>query len=106
MLKRLHLLFALTIIGGAFTSPTFAECGGKQQCIAVSIDPAVAPVHGTARTSATLEFADQETGSFSAAKTILVAAVTGTAGALTTLDAITLGGLTQRILDWQGALVP
>ncbi len=91
MLKRLTV--ALGLFSGWLVSPlVHAECGGNQQCIAVSIDPAVGPSHGTPLVSSPLDFGDQSTGTTSANRTILVAAVTGPAGSQATLDSITLSG--------------
>ena len=78
--------------GSYFSPPALAECGGSQQCIAVSIDPLVAPAHGTPLASAPLAFGNQTVATTSAAQTIFVGAVTGPAGTQATLDAITLSG--------------
>ncbi len=92
MLLRLIVLFWLVSFGFLFSAPAYAECGGQQQCIAVSINPLVAPAHGTPLTSAPIAFGSLAAGATSAARTILVAAVTGPVGTQATLDAITLGG--------------
>ena len=76
----------------AWTGLARAECGGQQQCIAVSIDAAVTPEHGTPLVSDPLAFGGEPVGSESAARTIYVRAVTGPAGTFATLDSITLGG--------------
>ena len=43
---RIILLLGLLCSGLLFSAAVHAECGSQQQCIAVSIDPAVAPAHG------------------------------------------------------------
>ncbi len=69
-----------------------AECGTKQQCIGVSIDPTVAPAHGTPHVSAPLNFGNQTVSTVSTGKPILVAAVLGPIGTHATINSITLGG--------------
>lgn len=76
MLHRLLVALALVISGTLLSAPAAAECGGQQQCIAVSID-ATPPAHGTPLTSAPLAFGNQATGTTSASRTIYVGAVTG-----------------------------
>lgn len=88
--KRLLLLSVLAVSGFFFSASVYAECGGQQQCIAVSIDPAVAPAHGTPNVSAPLVFGNQAAATTSATQTIFVGAVTG--AGLATLDAINLSG--------------
>jgi uncharacterized protein YhjY with autotransporter beta-barrel domain len=92
MLGRLILLLGLLGSGFFFSAAVHAECGGQQQCIAVSIDPAIAPAHGTPLVSAPIDFGNQSAATASAARTILVAAVEGPAGTRATLDSITLSG--------------
>jgi uncharacterized protein YhjY with autotransporter beta-barrel domain len=89
-LKRLSIALILVSSGCFFSLSVYAECGGSQQCIAVSIDAGVPPAHGTPLTSAPLAFGSQDVATMSANKTIFVGAVTGAGSA--TLDAITLGG--------------
>ena len=92
-MKRLLILAGLTIFSGlVWLTPAHAECGGDQQCIGVSINPAIAPAHGTPLTSAPLAFGNQDIGSISTTRPVLVAAVLGPAGSLATLDSIVLGG--------------
>jgi len=92
-LKRLLGLLAVIFCGLFLSAPAFAECGGSQQCIAVSIDPSIAPAHGTPLESAPLDFGNQTAGTTSAARTILVAGVEGLpVGSRATLDAIALTG--------------
>jgi uncharacterized protein YhjY with autotransporter beta-barrel domain len=93
--KRSFFPLGLIFSGLFFAAPAYAECGGDLQCIAVSIDPAVAPAHGTPLTSAPLAFVSQPVATTSATRTIFVGAVGGPPpppGALATLNAITLGG--------------
>lgn len=81
--------------GFLITMPAHAECGGDLQCIAVTIDPLVAPAHGTPLTSSPLAFGSQTVATTSAARAIFVGAIGGpppAPGALATLNAITLGG--------------
>ena len=92
MRRWLPFFLGLIFSGFCFSPPANAECGGSQQCIAVSIDPLVAPAHGTPLTSAPLAFGNQTVATTSAARIILVGAVTGPAGTQATLDAITLSG--------------
>jgi outer membrane autotransporter protein len=92
MLKRLLVLLGVVLSGFFLSTPAFAECGGSQQCIAVSIDPSIAPAHGTPLESAPLNFGSQTAGTTSAARTIFVGAVTGPAGTRATLNAIILTG--------------
>lgn len=81
---------ALALFGVA--SAALAECGGQQECMAVSIDPAVPPAHGTPEITAPLLFGSQDVGSEGAAKVILVGAVTGPAGSLATLTRLDVTG--------------
>jgi uncharacterized protein with beta-barrel porin domain len=90
--RLLGLPAGLVIAAFLHPAPAHAECGGGQQCIAVSIDPAVAPFHGSPDTSAPLDFGNQTAATTSAPRTIFVGAVTGPAGTSATLSAITLGG--------------
>lgn len=90
--KRLFCLLGLVFPGFLFSASAWAECGGGQQCIAVSIDPLVPPAHGTPLTSSPLDFGNQTVATTSATRTIFVGAVTGPAGTFATLDAITLSG--------------
>ena len=93
--KRPFFLLGLVFSGWLFSAFAYAECGGQQQCIAVSTDPSVAPFHsliGANIPAPILNFGNQATATASAARTILVAAVEGPAGTRATLDAITLGG--------------
>lgn len=72
-----------------------AECGGLQDCIAISSDPAVAPRHsddGVNRPAPTIDFGSQAAASASASRTILVAAVEGPAGTRATITSITISG--------------
>jgi outer membrane autotransporter protein len=94
MTKSARSALRLGLFGLALLAPfpAHAECGGSQQCIAVSIDPAVTPEHGTPLVSDPISFGNQPVGTESAARTIFVRAVTGPAGTLATLDAIALGG--------------
>ena len=96
-LARLCFLIGLLASGIFISAPALAECGGQQQCIAVSIDPAVAPAHGTPLTSGPLDFGDQLVGTTSAARTIYVGAVTGSGYA--TLDAIALGDTNASVVS-------
>jgi len=93
MKRSLRVLFALPmlILGLLYTGVAQAECGGNLECIAVSIDVAVPPAHGTPLTSAPLAFGSQELGTPSSVRTIFVGAVTGPAG-MATLDSINLEG--------------
>ena len=86
------LLGGFMLAAFVISAPAYAECGGQQQCIAVSINPLVAPAHGSPLTSAPVNFGSQPTGTTSADRTILVAAVSGPVGTQATLDAITLAG--------------
>lgn len=90
--NRLLHHFVPALCGLVVSTAVQAECGTLQQCIAVSIDPLVAPAHGTPLTSAPLAFGNQTLATTSAAKPILVGAVTGPAGTSATLNAITLSG--------------
>jgi outer membrane autotransporter protein len=74
-----------------YASVAQAECGGSLECIAVSIDAAVPPAHGTPLTSAPLAFGSQAISTSSASRAIFVGAVAGPAG-MATLNSITLGG--------------
>lgn len=74
-----------------FAATVRAECGGDTECIAVSIETGVPPAHGTPETSAPINFGQQDVGTVSAPRTIVVGAVGGGTGQAT-LDAITLGG--------------
>ena len=72
-----------------------AECGGLQECIGVSSDPAVAPRHsddGVNRAAPTINFGNQVAASASATRTILVAAVEGPAGTRATIKSIEING--------------
>ena len=95
-LKRLLWLLGLASAAFVASAPAYAECGGLQQCIGVSTDPAVPPEHsldGANRPAPTLDFGSQTAGTTSAARTILVAGVEGLpVGSRATLDAITLTG--------------
>jgi hypothetical protein len=75
-----------------FSTALRAECGGNQECIAISTDPAVAPRHGSDLTAPTLDFGNQEAASASAPRTILVAGVRGPRDTRATLTGVTLGG--------------
>ncbi len=90
--RRLLCLVGLFFSGLWLAAPAWAECGGDPNCIAVSIDPLAAPFHGSPLTSAPLTFGNQVATTTSAARTILVGAVLGTAGNRATLNAITLSG--------------
>ena len=79
ILLRLIVSFWLISSGFLFSAPAYAECGGQQQCIAVSINPLVAPSHGSPLTSAPIAFGSQAVGTTSTARAILVAAVFGPA---------------------------
>jgi outer membrane autotransporter protein len=68
-----------------------AECGGATDCIAVSIDPNVAPAHGTPLTSAPISFGPQDVNTVSPPRTIVVGAVGGGTG-VATLTGITKSG--------------
>lgn len=94
-LKRLLVLLGVVFSGLFISAPAYAECGNNQQCIAVSINPLVAPAHGTPLVSPPLNFGNQTATTESAAKTILVAAVLGPAGTRATLTAITLSGANE-----------
>ena len=89
---RVLLLCGSLATALAWTGLARAECGGQQQCIAVSIDAAVRPEHGTPLISDPMAFGNQPVSSESPARTIYVRAVTGPAGTFATLDSITLGG--------------
>ncbi len=95
MARPSRLFFPLGLVLAALflSAPAHAECGGSQECVGVSIDPLAAPAHGTPFTSAPLAFGSQTTGTASATRTILVAAVLGPAGTRATLNAITLSGV-------------
>jgi len=86
-------LFTVPILlfGLLYASVAQAECGGNLECIAVSVDTAVAPAHGTPLTSDPLAFGSQAINASSASMTILVGAVAGPTG-MATLDTIDLGG--------------
>ena len=88
-------LYFLALVACLFAAAAHAECGGLQECIAVSTDPAVAPAHsldGVNRPAPTLDFGSQTAGTASAARTILVAGVEGPAGTRATLNSIALSG--------------
>ena len=87
-------LFAFSLF---YTGGALAECGGLDDCIAVSIDAGVAPSHGTPLTSSPLAFGNQTPGTNSAVRQVFVGAVTGTNNA--TLTAITLGGADASQFD-------
>jgi outer membrane autotransporter protein len=85
----------LVCAGLLFSTAVRAECGGLQECIAISSNSAVAPRHsadGVNRPAPTRDFGNQAAASASAARTILVAAVEGPTGTRATLSAITLSG--------------
>lgn len=89
------LATALAISAFLVSMPARAECGGLQQCIGISTDPAVAPSHsadGINRPAPTLDFGSQTAATTSASRTILVAAIEGPAGTRATLNSITLTG--------------
>jgi len=90
--RRLLCLVGLLFSGFLLSASAWAECGGSQQCIAVSINPLVPPAHGTPLTSSPLAFGNQTVATTSAARSIFVGAVTGPAGTFATLNAITLSG--------------
>ena len=72
-----------------------AECGGAQDCIAISSDPAVAPRHsndGVNVPTPTINFGNQAAASASATRTILVAGVEGPAGTRATIASINISG--------------
>lgn len=91
-LRRALYLAAALLSVFVLAPAAHAECGGSQQCIGVSINPAAAPFHGSPLVSAPIAFAIQAVGTTSATRTILVAGVLGPAATLATLNAITLGG--------------
>ena len=79
---------ALACCGWFSCALAFAECGGLQECIAISSDPAVAPRHsddGVIRAAPTIDFGNQAAATASATRTILVAAVEGPAGTRATI---------------------
>lgn len=86
------VLFVLTIL---LPAAARAECGGDTECIAVSINPSVAPAHGTPLVSGPLAFGNQAVATSSAGRAILVGHVTGKLGSLSTLGAIILSGDTD-----------
>jgi len=90
--KAFFLLLGLICCPLWFATAAHAECGGNQQCIGVSIEPSIAPAHGTPEISAPLAFGDQDVGTTSTSKPILVGAVLGPVGTRATLNSITLGG--------------
>ncbi|HEX6006636.1 MAG TPA: hypothetical protein VFY80_01655, partial [Burkholderiales bacterium] len=94
-LYRPHLLAVALVFTFVLSAPAHAECGGLQQCIAISIDPSVAPRHSTNGINVpapTLDFGSQAAATASASRTILVAAVEGPAGTRATLNSISLSG--------------
>jgi outer membrane autotransporter protein len=91
MLRRALYLAAALLSAFLFAPAAHAECGGSQQCIGVSINPAAAPFHGSPLVSAPIAFPPQVVGTTSATRTILVAGVLGAPGSAT-LNAIALGG--------------
>jgi len=91
--KQLFFLSGFVFSVLFYSASAQAECGGQQQCIAVSINPIVAPSHGTPETSRPLNFDSQAIGTTSAPRTILVAAVAGPNNTSATLNTITLSGV-------------
>lgn len=88
---------ALALATLAFAGPVLAECGGTVQCIAVGATLAQAqsnhhPAPNLGSANVTLAFGSRSTGTTSASQTIFVAAVTGPAGAMAVLGAISLSG--------------
>ena len=89
--SRIYWLPGLLACAMLLPAAARAECGGSQECIAVSID-ATPPFHGSPSVSAPLAFGSQPAGSTSAAREIRVGAVSGPAGTRATLQSITLRG--------------
>ena len=76
-------------------SAAYAECGGATQCIAVGLTAADARIahHGGApNPQPTLTFANQQALTTSASQTVFVAAVTGPAGTMAILGALSISG--------------
>ena len=101
--KRLLISAGLLFAGLVWLVPAYAECGGNQQCIAVSVNPAAAPAHGTPLTSTPLAFGNQDIGTSSVVRSILVAAVLGPTGSRATLDSIVLSGTNAPDFQITGA---
>ena len=98
MTRSLHRVFTglgVLMLGLLSSTAAFAECGGSTQCIAVGLtvaDAQVAHHGGAALATPTVVFAAQQAATVSASQTIFVAAVTGPAGTMAVLGAITLSG--------------
>ena len=93
--KRLFFLGGCTLAVMFVATPVYAECGGQQQCIAVSIDPQVMPAHGISTPTGPVNFGSQAMGVTSVEKTILVAAVFGPVDTSATLTEISVNGADQ-----------
>ena len=97
MIGKLHktraLLGLASVVCLLFSVNALAECGSKQECIAVSTDPAVLPTHGTPAAYVwPLPFGQADIGAATMTKSILVRAVTGPAGTEATIQSITISG--------------
>jgi uncharacterized protein YhjY with autotransporter beta-barrel domain len=92
----IRFFFVLLLLGSFYSLPAFAECGGDVQCIGVGLTEADAlQAHhgGPAAPSPSLAFGNQPADSTSAAQTIFVAAVGGSASSTAvTLDTLTITG--------------
>ncbi|MGQ0751886.1 MAG: autotransporter domain-containing protein, partial [Betaproteobacteria bacterium] len=94
--QRLFLQAAAIVLSTLLVAEkAYAECGGLQECIAISINSAVAPFHsldGINRPAPTIDFGNQIAATTSASRTIFVAGVSGPAGTRATLNSISLSG--------------
>ena len=91
--RACRTLLPLSLLLSFFLTPdALAECGGQQECIAVSTDPGVAPAHGTPLTSTPLTFGAADVGANTVTQSIYVGAVTGPAGTRATINSITEAG--------------
>ncbi len=101
--KQLFFLSGLVLSVLFFSASAQAECGSNTECIAVSINPLVAPSHGTPEISSPLNFDSQAIGTASTPRTILVAAVAGPNNTSATLSTIILSGVNAADFQIGGA---